>query len=57
MHRPTRFLPAEPAFAPLHARPTHRLAVNTGTVAVIAACTALAVVVILAGKILPIGRL
>jgi len=46
MHRSPRY----PAAA-------QRLAVNTGTMAVVAAFAALAVVVIVAGKVLPIGRM
>jgi hypothetical protein len=58
MHRSHRFVHAEPAVsAHLRPGPAQRLAVNTGTVAVIAAVTALALVVMLAGKVLPLGRL
>ncbi|MBX3714612.1 MAG: hypothetical protein KF738_01305 [Burkholderiales bacterium] len=46
MHRSTR-----------HPAAAQRLAVNTGTMAVVAAVAALAVVVIVAGKVLPIGRM
>jgi hypothetical protein len=43
--------------SPRYPAAAQRLAVNTGTIAVVAAFAALAVVVIVAGKVLPIGRL
>ena len=49
----------KPALAPSRAlgpTATERLAVNTGAVAVVAACAALAVVVMLAGRVLPAVR-
>ncbi len=45
--------PALPAPRALYPTATERLLVNTGAVAVVAACAALAVVVMLAGRVLP----
>ncbi len=48
--------PALPTPRALYPTAMERLLVNTGTVAVVAACAALAVVVMLAGRVLPAAK-
>lgn len=54
---PNRRAPAPTIVAALRPSASERLAVNTGMVAVVAACAALAAVVMLAGRIFPDARL